>query len=106
MCGGLTHNQRGSLSVEIDVTENTDLLDVLKICSQSFSSPTFSLLKRPEEKKVVENMHKNAKFVEDVTRQCVKLLKEKYPKRYCTVKCVSFESIHDHNVCSEWRGTL
>ena len=106
MCNGLTHNQRGSLSVEIDVTENTDLLDILKICSQSFSSPTFSLLKRPEEKKVVENMHKNAKFVEDVTRQCVQLLKEKYPKRYCMVKCVSFESIHDHNVCSEWRGFL
>ena len=65
----------------------------------------FRLLKRPEEKKVVEKMHENAKFVEDVTRQCVKLLKEKYPKRYCTVKCVSFESIHDHNVCSEWSGT-
>ena len=106
MCNGLTHNQRGSLSVEIDITENTDLLDVLKICSQSFSSPTFSLLKRPEEKKVVESMHKNAKFVEDVTRQCVQLLKEKYPKRFCMVKCVSFESIHDHNVCSEWSGSL
>lgn len=106
MCNGLTHNQRGALSVEIDITKSTDLLDVLKICSQSFSSPTYSLLKRPEEKKVVEQMHENAKFVEDVTRQCVQLLKEKYPNRYCIVKCVSLESIHDHNVCSEWRGLL
>ena len=107
MCNGLTHNQRGSLSVEIDSSNHKiQLLDVIEICSQSFSSPTFSLLKRPEEKKVVEKMHKNAKFVEDVTRKCVQLLKEKYPNRYCKVKCASIESIHDHNVFSEWRGIL
>jgi len=107
MCNGLTHNQRGSLSVDIDISNNNiQLLDVIEICSQSFSSPTFSLLKRFEEKQVVEKMHENAKFVEDVTRECVKLLKEKYPARYCRVKCVSIESIHDHNVCSEWRGIL
>lgn len=107
MCNGLTHNQRGTLSVEIDISsDNIELLDVIDLCSQSFSSPTFSLLKRPEEKKVVERMHENARFVEDVTRKCVQLLKEKYPLRYCAVKCVSMESIHDHNVCSEWRGVL
>jgi GTP cyclohydrolase FolE2 len=107
MCNGLTHNQRGSLSVEIDISNlQIQLLDVIEICGQSFSSPTFSLLKRPEEKKVVEKMHENARFVEDVTRKCVQLLKAKYPSRYCKVKCVSLESIHDHNVCSEWRGIL
>ena len=106
MCHGLTHNQRGSLSVEIDSNQKTQLLDVIDICSQSFSSPIFSLLKRSEEKKVVEQMHENARFVEDVTRKCVQLLKEKYPDRYCKVKCVSIESIHDHNVFSEWRGIL
>ena len=107
MCNGLTHNQRGSLSVEIDTTkQKVQLLDIIEICSKSFSSPIFSLLKRSEEKKVVENMHENARFVEDVTRKCVQLLKEKYPETYCKVKCVSIESIHDHNVSSEWRGML
>ena len=107
MCNGLTHNQRGSLSVEIDSSNHKiQLLDVIEICSQSFSSPIFSLLKRSEEKKVVEKMHENARFVEDVTRKCVQLLKEKYPNRYCKVKCASIESIHDHNVFSEWRGIL
>ncbi|MCW4005285.1 MAG: GTP cyclohydrolase, FolE2/MptA family [Candidatus Bathyarchaeota archaeon] len=107
MCNGLTHNQRGNLSVEIDISNNNvELLDVIEICNQSFSAPTFSLLKRPEEKQVVEQMHENARFVEDVTRKCVQLLKEKYPTKYCAVKCVSMESIHDHNVCSEWRGIL
>jgi len=107
MCNGLTHNQRGSLKVEIDTSnQKIQLLDVIEICSQSFSSPIFSLLKRSEEKKVVEKMHENARFVEDVTRKCVQLLKEKYPNRYCKVKCVSIESIHDHNVFSEWRGVL
>ena len=107
LCNGLTHNQRGTLTVEIDISNgNIELLDVIEICNQSFSSPTFSLLKRPEEKEVVEKIHRNPKFVEDVVRHCVQLLREKYPKRYCKVKCVSLESIHDHNVCSEWRGTL
>jgi GTP cyclohydrolase I len=107
MCNGLTHNQRGTLTVEIDISKNNvELLDIIDVCSQSFSSPTFSLLKRPEEKEVVERMHKNPRFVEDVVRKCVQLLKVSYPGRFCTVKCVSFESIHDHNVCSEWRGVL
>jgi len=107
MCGGLTHNQRGNLSVEIDVSKNSiDALDLISVCNHSFSSPTFSILKRPEEKKLVEQMHANARFVEDVVRKCVQLLREKFPKRYCVVKCVSYESIHDHNAYSEWRGLL
>jgi len=107
MCGGLTHNQRGVLTIELDTSKNSiELLDVVDIGQQSFSAPTFSLLKRPEEKEIVEKIHKNPKFVEDVVRSCVQSLKEKYPERYCRVKCVSFESIHDHNVCSEWSGVL
>ncbi|MCW4010503.1 MAG: GTP cyclohydrolase I FolE2 [Candidatus Bathyarchaeota archaeon] len=107
MCGGLTHNQRGNLSAEIDVSKSKiDVSDILNVCLQCFSSQTFSTLKRPEEKKVVEQMHANARFVEDVVRKCVKMLREKYPKKYCAVKCVSYESIHDHNAYSEWRGTL
>jgi len=107
LCNGLTHNQRGKITVEIDVSDNkVELLDVIEICNQSFSSPTYSLLKRFEEKEVVEKIHKNPRFVEDVVRKCVQLLKEKYPGRFCKVKCISYESIHDHNVCSEWRGIL
>jgi GTP cyclohydrolase FolE2 len=107
LCDGLTHNQRGSLTVEIEVSGNdVELLDVIGICDLSFSSPTFSLLKRSEEKEIVEKIHQNPRFVEDVVRKCVQLLKEKYPKRFCKVKCVSLESIHDHNVCSEWSGVL
>ena len=107
LCNGLTHNQRGSLTVEIDVSNySIELLDIIEICNKSFSSPTYSLLKRPEEKKIVEQIHQNARFVEDVIRECVRLLKEKYPNKSCKVKCISFESIHDHNVCSEWNGVL
>jgi GTP cyclohydrolase I len=103
----LTHNQRGILTVEIDISkDNIELLDIIDLCNQSFSSPIFSLLKRPEEKEVVERIHKNPRFVEDVVRKCIQLLKERYAGRYCKVKCVSFESIHDHNVCSEWSGIL
>jgi GTP cyclohydrolase FolE2 len=107
MCDGLTHNQRGNLSVDIDVSKgNIDPEEIIEVCSQSFSSPTFSILKRPEEKKLVEQMHQNARFVEDVVRKSVQFLREKYPDRYCVVKCASYESIHDHNAYSEWRGIL
>lgn len=107
MTNGLTHNQRGTLTVDIDITpDDVELLDVIEICNRSFSSPTFSLLKRPEEKKIVEMIHDNPRFVEDVVRKCVQLLREKYPGKSCTAKCVSLESIHDHNVCSEWSGKL
>jgi len=107
LTGGLTHNQRGKITVEIDVSDNkVDLFDIIELCKQSFSSPTFSILKRPEEKEIVERIHENPRFVEDVVRKCVQLLKKKYPGRYCRVKCVSYESVHDHNVCSEWSGIL
>lgn len=107
MCNGLTHNQRGNLIVEIDISKNNiELLDLIDVMHESFSSPTFSLLKRPEEKFVVEKVHKNPRFVEDVVRYCVKLLKDRYAGRYCNVKCESYESIHDHNVCSVWQGIL
>jgi len=107
MCNGRTHNQRGTLDIEIDVSKgNVEPSELVDICSQSFSSPTFSTLKRPEEKMVVEQMHENARFVEDVVRKCVQTLRGKYPKRYCVVRCSSYESIHDHNAYSEWRGLL
>jgi GTP cyclohydrolase-4 len=105
--GGLTHNQRGILTIEIDTSENSiELLDIVEIGMQSFSAPTFSLLKRTEEREIVKKIHENPKFVEDVVRDCVQLLRKKYHGMYCRVKCVSFESIHDHNVCSEWNGVL
>jgi len=107
LTNGLTHNQRGELTVEIDVTNyNIEPFGIIDICNKSFSSPTFSLLKRPEEKQVVEEIHQNPKFVEDANRKCVALLKEKYSGRRCRVKCISFESIHDHNVSAEWKGVL
>jgi len=107
LTGGLTHNQRGKITVELDVSKSeVDLMDVIEICKESFSSPTFSILKRIEEKEIVERIHENPRFVEDVVRKCVQLLREKHPGKYCRVKCVSYESIHDHNVCSEWRGIL
>jgi GTP cyclohydrolase FolE2 len=107
MCGGLTHNQRGNITMEIDVTKGKiEPTELVEVCSESFSSPTYSILKRPEEKQLVEQMHTNARFVEDVVRKCVQNLREKYPKRYCAIKCASYESIHDHNAYSEWRGSL
>lgn len=107
LTNGLTHNQRGELTVELDATNyNIEPFGIIDTGNKSFSSPTFSLLKRPEEKQVVEKIHQNPKFVEDTTRKCVTLLKEKYSGRHCKVKSISFESIHDYNTSAEWKGIL
>ncbi|MBI4018759.1 MAG: GTP cyclohydrolase I FolE2 [Candidatus Aenigmarchaeota archaeon] len=107
LTGGLTHNQRGELQLRLDTTgapiNHAYLID---ICNSCFSSPTYSLLKRPQEKSVVEKIHQNPMFVEDVVRKCAAELKAEYPRRQCHIKCISFESIHDHNISSQWEGTL
>lgn len=107
LTGGYTHNQRAKLFVELEnIDRNFDLFKIIDICNLSFSGQVFSLLKRPEEKILITNIHLNTKFIEDAVRNCVKLLKNEFKNSDCTVRCFSYESIHDHNVFAEWKGCL
>lgn len=106
MTGGTSHNQRAKLKVLIESDEDVEVLDLIHLCEDSFSVPLEIKLKRKDEKELVEKMHSNPKFVEDVVRKCVSQLKEKYPGKHCSVKATSMESIHPYNVFSEWEGTL
>ncbi len=104
---GLSHNQRATITVEIE-TNGTRVLaeDLVETCEQSFSTPVSLMLKRSGEKQLVEKMHSNPMFVEDVVRRCVHILKDKYPKSCGKVKCVSMESIHPYDIFAEWEGVL
>lgn len=108
MCNGKSHNQRAVLKIEVEVL--TGLIEVsaeelVKIAHKSFSSPVYNILKRVDEKRVVEYMHSNPKFVEDVVRDAVKQLKE-LGVLWCRVECTSQESIHPFDAYSMFEGKL
>jgi GTP cyclohydrolase I len=104
---GLSHNQRATISLELggsNIEINAE--ELVEICEKSFSAPVKLTLKRPGERDLVERMHDNPMFVEDVVRKCVHNLKSKFKGKYCRVKCVSQESIHPFDVFAEWSGKL
>ncbi|MCS7252746.1 MAG: GTP cyclohydrolase I FolE2 [Armatimonadota bacterium] len=107
LTGGMSHNQRGVLEIEVEAdSHEIKHEDLALLAERAFSMPVRLLLKRPDEKRVVEEMHSNAKFVEDVVRDCVKMLKERYKGHKARVRCVSFESIHPYDCFAEWEGEL
>ncbi len=108
----MSHNQRNVVTITMtmpeDVTIEAD--ELIDIAQDSFSSPTFELLKRPDEGQVVINAHKNTKFVEDVVRGIL----DRIVKRYAdlpdevevNVISDSEESIHKHDAFAERIATL
>ena len=108
-----THNQRNITTLMIEVPGDdlsVDANDLIDIAEQSFSSPTYSLLKRKEEGKLVFNAHKNPKFVEDVVRDILSAILKKYENLpddvIVVVRSESEESIHKHNAFAERVTTL
>lgn len=102
-CGGKTHIQRavGVLDVEADFERVIDFEEMIDCIEESFPSKVYTLLKTEDEKYVVEKMHENPKFVEDVTRAMLKNAKKRFPKTRIRAKTISEESIHRHNVIAE-----
>jgi len=108
-----THNQRNITTLMIEVPgddKSVDANHLIDIVEKSFSSPTYSILKRKEEGKIVFNAHKNPKFVEDVVRDILGSVLKKYSKLpddvIVIVKSESEESIHKHNAFAERATTL
>jgi GTP cyclohydrolase-4 len=101
--GGKPHIQRAvaELTVSADVYAKMPLESLIYVCEQSFSSPTYTLLKTADEKEVVERMYANPKFVEDVAREILDCGKKKFGDARIHVRVVSHESIHRHDVIAE-----
>lgn len=108
----MSHNQRNVCTLTVTMPEDVSIEanDLIDIVEDSFSSPTFELLKRPDEGQVVINAHRNTKFVEDVVRGVVL----RFVNRYSDLPdCVSIdvisdseESIHKHDAYAERVATL
>lgn len=93
------HNQRALVSVKITYPEDEhiwleDLISDIENCA---SSPLYPLLKREDEKYVTEHAYNNPKFVEDVLRDVVLMLRKNEIIDSFEVECESMESIHNHS---------
>jgi GTP cyclohydrolase-4 len=108
----ITHNQRNVSSIIMEVPEANDVEadDLVDIIEASFSSPTYEILKRGAEADVVVRAHNNPKFVEDVVREMLGRILERYShlpdKVLVTARSESEESIHKHNAFAERHTTL
>ena len=93
------HNQRAIVSVKITYPEDEhiwieDLVTQVEKCA---SSELYPILKREDEKYVTEHAYDNPKFVEDVLRDVVLLLRKNDIIDSFEVECESMESIHNHS---------
>lgn len=93
------HNQRAIVSVKVSYPEEEhiwieDLVSQIEKCA---SSELYPLLKREDEKFVTEHAYQNPKFVEDVLRDVVLLLRNNERIDTFEVECESLESIHNHS---------
>ena len=105
-----THNQRNIATLIVQNDGSIDADDLINIAERAMSSATYEILKRKDETEVVKNAHENPKFVEDVVRDMLKQILEKYPdlpSNFIVIaKSESLESIHKHNAYAERVTTL
>ena len=93
------HNQRAIISVKITYPEDEHIWieDIVSSIEKTASAELYPLLKREDEKYVTEHAYDNPKFVEDVLREVVLLLRNNDLIDSFEVECESIESIHNHS---------
>lgn len=100
------HNQRSKsyLEVEVDDDVHVSLDRLIEVARSSMSSRVYNLAKRPDEHHMTREMHKNARFVEDVVREMAKNTVDEFDlpdDAVVTMTQENEESIHQHNAYSE-----
>jgi GTP cyclohydrolase-4 len=109
-----THNQRGIGQIHLGAPEGVDVdidaRDLLHIVTSSMSSEIYELMKRSDESSVVEKAHRNPRFVEDVVREMVRRVAERYPQLrdggFMVARQENLETIHRHTVIAERTGLV
>ncbi|WP_323703357.1 GTP cyclohydrolase FolE2 [Mammaliicoccus sp. Dog046] len=96
------HNQRGIITVLIDLDPEIDLPNnykeiVLDGMEANASSMLYPILKRTDEKAVTEKAYENPRFVEDLIRLVAADLVELDWVNGFEIECRNEESIHQHD---------
>jgi len=109
----MSHNQRNIATLIIEASEDAkveanDLIGIVE--GRGVSAPTKELLKREDEAHLVMDAHGNPKFVEDIVRDILRAVVERYRDLPDTTEVIvrseSKESIHKHNAFAERVTTL
>ncbi|HET8912819.1 MAG TPA: GTP cyclohydrolase MptA [Ktedonobacteraceae bacterium] len=105
-----THNQRGRATLLIGSDQILDASDLVAIAENAMSSENYALLKRPDELYIVNKAHANPRFVEDVAREILRSVIERYrdlsDDTFVWVNQRNEETIHKYDVEAEGWGTL
>ncbi|ABR56725.1 GTP cyclohydrolase MptA [Methanococcus aeolicus] len=107
-----THNQRGIGTIMIEVPDGYEvgISKIINIIKKSMSGEVYELLKRVDEGYVVEEAHKNPKFVEDCAREMIRRVVGEFnylpDDTEVLVRQVNKESIHRHDAFAERSSTL
>ena len=110
-----SHNQRSKGTIIVQIkdldTHEIDILELVDVIEESMSGRIQSILKRPEEAKLVRLAHLKPLFSEDVIREMAKnFIHKNFPNLEddfkITFRIESYESIHPHNVFAETTLTI
>jgi GTP cyclohydrolase I len=91
------HNQRGIVTVALEVGPFFWIEDIIALVEKSASSPVYAILKREDEKYITESAYDNPKFVEDLVRDVYIEIRALEQFRRFSVEAENFESIHNHS---------
>ena len=95
------HNQRGYITIGVRLTDFVWIEELVYAAMMCGSCQIYPLLKRSDEKWVMDKAGDNPKFVEDVVRDVATVLKADKRIAEFNVKCENHESIHPHNAYAE-----
>ena len=107
-----THNQRARGTLYIGAPEGAGVRaeEMIELVEDGMSSEIYELLKRPDERYVVDRAHRRPRFVEDSVREVLRGVVERFPglpdDAFVLAHQVNFETIHTHDVEAERSGTL
>jgi GTP cyclohydrolase-4 len=107
-----THNQRarGTLFIGAPDAAGVRAETMLEIVEDGMSSEIYELMKRPDERFVVDKAHRRPRFVEDSVREMVRGVVERFSDlpedAFVHAHQTNFETIHTHDVEAERSGTL
>ncbi|HVL87597.1 MAG TPA: GTP cyclohydrolase MptA [Candidatus Thermoplasmatota archaeon] len=110
----ITHNQRNKTFLLVDCDDGhgagVEANDLIGICEDALSAPTFEYLKRGDEARLVIRAHENPRFVEDVVREMLAAVVRRYgdlpDDTVVTARSEAEESIHKHNAFAERVTTM
>jgi GTP cyclohydrolase FolE2 len=94
---GIGHMQRAEIIMVTDERKAIDMIDTIAKMEECFSAVPTEKMKRVEEAKKILEAQENARFAEDLVRECVRRFPESL---YISSRC--YESIHAHDAVATW----